>query len=152
MEGKIKKSDLTKFAKDCVYAHEKAVKLECISEDIMRSQIGKELINDNQSILLEVSKRFAKYARENMNVDLDNGEAQNLQNILNAIIDCCRMTSGKNSIKETMEQVLIISTWLSVNLQEAQRQHLIRDMTCWIQLMICFRKSYLSNFIWNDYT
>lgn len=24
-----------------------------------------------------------------MNVDLDNGEAQNLQNILNAIIDCC---------------------------------------------------------------
>lgn len=31
MEGKIKKSDLTKFAKDCVYAHEKAVKLECIN-------------------------------------------------------------------------------------------------------------------------
>lgn len=74
MEGKIKKSDLTKFAKDCVYAHEKAVKFECISEDIMRNQIGKELINDNQNILLEVSKRFAKYARENMNVDLDNGE------------------------------------------------------------------------------
>lgn len=44
MEGKIKKSDLTKFAKDCVYAHEKAVKFECISEDIMRNQIGKELI------------------------------------------------------------------------------------------------------------
>lgn len=89
MEGKIKKSDLTKFAKDCVYAHKKVVKLECISEDIMRSQIGKELINDNQGIFLEVSKRFAKYARESMNVDLDNGEVQNLQNILNAIIDCC---------------------------------------------------------------
>lgn len=82
-------TDYTQFAKDCVYAHEKAVKLMCISEDIMRNQIGKELINDNQSVLLEVSKRFAKYARENMNIDLDNGDVQNLQNILNAIIDCC---------------------------------------------------------------
>ena len=89
MEGKIKKSDLTKFAKDCVYAHEKAVKLECISEDIMRNSIGKELINNNQSILLEVSKRFAKCAKENINIDLDNGEVQYLQIILNAIIDCC---------------------------------------------------------------
>jgi hypothetical protein len=89
MEEKIKKSDLTKFTKDCVYAHEKAVKLMCISEEIMRTQIGKELINDNQNVLLEVSKQFAKYARENINIDLDNGEVQNLQNILNAIIDCC---------------------------------------------------------------
>lgn len=89
MEEKIKKSALTQFAKDCVYAHEKAVKLMCISEDIMRNQIEKELINDNQSVLLEVSKRFAKYARENMNIDLDNGDVQNLQNILNAIVDCC---------------------------------------------------------------
>lgn len=89
MEEKIKKSDLTKFAKDCVYAHEKAVKLMCISEDIMRNQIGKELINDNQNILLEVSKRFAKYAEENINIDLDVGEIQNVQNILNDIINCC---------------------------------------------------------------
>ena len=89
MEEKIKKSDLTKFAKDCVYAHEKAVKLMCISEDIMRNQIGKELINDNQNILLEVSKRFTKYAEENINIDLDVGEIQNVQNILNDIINCC---------------------------------------------------------------
>ena len=61
----------------------------CISEDIMRNQIGKELINDNKNILLEVSKRFAKYASENINIDLDIGEIQNVQNILNDIIDCC---------------------------------------------------------------
>ena len=72
MEEKIKKSDLTQFAKDCVYAHEKAIKLMCISENITRNQIGKELINNNQSFLLEVSKQFVKYARENMNIDLDN--------------------------------------------------------------------------------
>jgi hypothetical protein len=24
-----------------------------------------------------------------MNIDLDNGDVQNLQNILNAIVDCC---------------------------------------------------------------
>ena len=89
MDRKIKKSDLTRFAKDCVYAHDKAVKLECISENIIRTYIGKELVNDNQDILLEVSKRFAKYTRESMNIDLDNGEIQNVQNILNTIIDCC---------------------------------------------------------------
>lgn len=60
-----------------------------ISEDIMRTQIGKELINDNQNVLLEVSKRFAKYAKETINTDLDNGEVQNLQNIFNAVINCC---------------------------------------------------------------
>ena len=59
-----------------------------ISEDIMRTQIGKELINDNQNVLLEVSKRFAKYAKETIDIDLDNGEVQNLQNILNAVINC----------------------------------------------------------------
>lgn len=72
-----------------MYAHKEAVKLMYISEDIMRTQIGKELINDNQNVLLEVSKRFAKYAKETINIDLDNGEVQNLQNILNAVINCC---------------------------------------------------------------
>lgn len=72
-----------------MYAHKEAVKLMYISEDIMRTQIGKELINDNQNVLLEVSKRFAKYAKEIINIDLDNGEVQNLQNILNAVINCC---------------------------------------------------------------
>ena len=33
--------------------------------------------------------RFAKYAKENIGVDLDSGEIQDIQNILNAIIDCC---------------------------------------------------------------
>lgn len=89
MDRKIKKSDLTKFAQNCVYTHEKAVKLECISEEILKTNIAKELMNDNQDILMEVSKRFAKYAKESMNVDLDNGNVQNVQNILNAIVDCC---------------------------------------------------------------
>ena len=89
MEKKIKKSELTRFAKDCIYAHEKAVKLLCISEELTRSSIGKELINDNKDILLEISKRFAKYAKENISIDLDNVEIQNTQNILNAIVDCC---------------------------------------------------------------
>lgn len=44
MEEKTKKSDLPKFAKDCVYAYEKAVKLEYMSKDIIKNQIEKELI------------------------------------------------------------------------------------------------------------
>lgn len=89
MEEKIKKSELTRFAKDCSYAHEKAVKYLCISEEIARSKIGKRLLDGDESILIEISKRFAKYAKEEMNIDLDNGDTQNCQNILNAIIDCC---------------------------------------------------------------
>lgn len=89
MKEIIKKSELTAFAKNCAYAHEKAVKLMCISEELVILDIGKELINDNADILLEVSKRFAKYAKETINVDLETGTIQDIQNVLNAIIDCC---------------------------------------------------------------
>lgn len=85
----VNKSDLTIFAKNCAYAHEKAVKLECISEEISKVGIARELMNDNQDILLEVSKQFAKYTKESMSIDLENGDVGNIQYILNSIINCC---------------------------------------------------------------
>ena len=84
-----KKSELTRFAKDCAWTHEKAVNLVCMSEYISKTKIAKELENDNKEILLEVSKRFAKYTKENLEIDLANGEVQTAMNILNDIISCC---------------------------------------------------------------
>lgn len=87
---KIKKSDITRFAKDCAYAHKNAVMLMCISEDISRSTVGKELINfDDEELLLKVSRRFAKFATEEMHMDVNVGEVQNTQDIINDIISCC---------------------------------------------------------------
>ena len=74
MKKEFTKSELTRFAKDCV---------------IVKSDIAKEIMNGNNDVLLEISKRFSKYAKENMNIDLDNGDVQNTQNILNVILECC---------------------------------------------------------------
>ena len=61
----------------------------CISEEIAHSKIGKMLKEENRDVLLEVSKRFAKYATEEMEFDIEIGETQDTQNIINDIINCC---------------------------------------------------------------
>lgn len=40
---KIKKSELTKFAKDCAFTYKNAVTFVCMSKEIARSKIGKML-------------------------------------------------------------------------------------------------------------
>ena len=86
---KIKKSELTRFAKDCAFTHKNAVMFVCMSEEITRSKIGKMLKEGNDDILLEVSKRFAKYATEGMEFDVETGDTQDTQTIINDIINCC---------------------------------------------------------------
>lgn len=41
----------------------------CISEEIVKRDIAKEIMNGNNDVLLEISKQFSKYAKENMNID-----------------------------------------------------------------------------------
>ena len=86
---KIKKSELTRFAKDCAFTHKNAVIFVCMSEEIAHSKIGKMLKEENSGILIEVSKRFAKYATEEMEFDTETSETQDTQNIINDIINCC---------------------------------------------------------------
>lgn len=90
MDEKIKNSELTQFAKDLVVAHNSAIKYIVKSEDIEASKIRKEIITyDNQELLLEISKRFAKYARAEMSIDLECSSTQDTQDMLNKVIRCC---------------------------------------------------------------
>lgn len=70
MEGKLKIGLDQICPKLCVCSWE-SCKVRMYKQRDHEKSDRKELINDNQNILLEVSKRFAKYARENINIDLD---------------------------------------------------------------------------------
>ena len=87
---KHKKSELTKFAKTCSYGANQMLNGICVAEEISKSDIGRELINDDEiELLLEISKRFAKYAKDQMGFDVSNGDVENFQNIIEKIIECC---------------------------------------------------------------
>lgn len=85
-----RKSVLTQFAKDCCCGTNQMLNAICIAEEISKSDIGRDLANiyDNE-LLLEVSKRFAKYAKDTASFDADIGEVQTFQKIIELIIECC---------------------------------------------------------------
>lgn len=62
-----KKSELTQFAKDCAWGS-RAMNGICLSEEVAHSDIGRKIANgfveDNEELILEISKRFAKYAND----------------------------------------------------------------------------------------
>ena len=84
-----KKSELTKFAKTCSYGASQMLNGVCVAEGISKSNIGQDLINDDAELLLEVSKRFAKYANDQMSFDVQNGDVQDFQTIIEKIVTCC---------------------------------------------------------------
>lgn len=62
---KYKKSVLTQFAKDCTYGANQMLNGVCVAEEISKSDIGCTLANtDDEELLFEISKRFAKYAKD----------------------------------------------------------------------------------------
>lgn len=87
---KYKKPELTKFAKECAYGANQMLNGVCISEEISKSDIGKDLINDDEiELLFAISKSFAKYAKDQMDFDVENSDVQNFQNIIEKIVRCC---------------------------------------------------------------
>ena len=85
-----KKSELTRFAKTCSWGAHQMLNGVCVAEEISHSDIGQDLINDSETeLLLEISKRFSKHAKDQMSFDADNGDVQNFQNIIEKIIECC---------------------------------------------------------------
>ena len=87
---KYKRSDLTQFSKNCAYGANQMLNGSCVAEEISKSDIGLRLVNtDNEGLLLEISKRFAKYTKDQMDFDVGNGEVQNFQNIISKIVYCC---------------------------------------------------------------
>lgn len=87
---KYKRTELTRFAKECAYGVNQMLNGICIAEEISQSDIGRDLINDDEiELLFAISKRFAKYAKDQMDFDVENSDVQNFQNIIEKIVRCC---------------------------------------------------------------
>lgn len=85
-----KRSQLTYFAKDCAYGLKRMIDGICMAEEIVHSDIGVAFKNElDEKLLLEISKRFAKYTNDTMTFDVEVGEVQDFQSIICKIVDCC---------------------------------------------------------------
>ncbi len=95
---KFKKSELTKFAKLAVFTNKTILDAICTSEDLF-NDIGRYICNDYgddevescNHVIYEVSKRYAKYAKETMLAEpnLNARTLDDAEEILRKIIDCC---------------------------------------------------------------
>ena len=85
---KYKKSELTRFAKDCAWGANQMLNGVCMAGEI-KGNICRGILDDDEELLLEVSKRFAKHAKDTMGFDVENGEVQDFQHLIEKIIECC---------------------------------------------------------------
>lgn len=85
---KYKKSELTRFAKTCAYGANQMLNGVCVAGEV-RGSICKDILDNDEELLLEVSKRFAKYTKDQIGFDVENGEVQDFQNLIEKIIECC---------------------------------------------------------------
>lgn len=84
---KYKKSGLTQFAKDCANGANHMLLGVCMAGEI-KGNIYRNIDRDEE-LLLEVSKRFAKYAKDTVGFDVETGEVQDFQRLIDKIIECC---------------------------------------------------------------
>jgi len=85
-----KKSVLTQFAKDCAQGAGQMMNGICMAEKLSKDEIGYKLSNgQDEELLLEVAKRFAKYVKEQCSFDVECGEVQDFQEIIRNIVECC---------------------------------------------------------------
>ena len=85
---KYKKTEITRFAKDCAWGAHQMLNGCCMAGEI-KGSICRDVLNDDNDLLFEVSKRFAKHAKDTMGFDVENSEVQDFQNLIEKIIECC---------------------------------------------------------------
>lgn len=86
-----KKSELTKFAKDCAWGSKALINGMCMSEEVTHTKIGRCFAHGftDDEIILEVSKRFAKVVNDQMVPDVENAAVQEFCDIISILVDCC---------------------------------------------------------------
>lgn len=90
MQNKFKKSTMTRFAKEAAWGANQMLNGICMAEEIAKCDIGRIIRNEaDDELLLEISKRFAKYARDQTAFDAENSEVQDFQRIISTIVACC---------------------------------------------------------------
>lgn len=88
------KSELTYFAKQCEKGEYYMLTGCCFADEITHTEIGRMLssesfADDQEELLLEVSKRYAKRCREQSSFNVENAEVQDFQSIIAKIVNCC---------------------------------------------------------------
>lgn len=86
---KHKKGEITEFAKKCANAQHQMLNALCQAEEIVHSHIGNDFNSIDSDLLIEVAKRYAKYAKDECIFDVDTGETQAFQHIIDKIVECC---------------------------------------------------------------
>lgn len=85
-----KKSELTYYAKQCAKASDTLVTGSCYADELSRNEICDEILVDgNEELLFEISKRFAKYVNDQTLFHYENKGFQDFHALLRAIVDCC---------------------------------------------------------------
>jgi len=87
---KFKRSQLTAFAKMCAEGAFQMLNGVCYAGDIIHHEIGRKLATtEDGELLLEVSRRFSRYARDQMGFDVETGEVQDFQSLIQKIVNSC---------------------------------------------------------------
>lgn len=85
-----KKSDITAFAKICAKGQDTFSLANCYAQEIVHSEMGRELVHiGNEELLFEVAKRYAKYAQSESSFDVETGETQEFQDLIDKIVEIC---------------------------------------------------------------
>lgn len=85
---KYKKSELNCFAKSCAWGAHQMLNGTCIAEEVM-GDISRAIFSGDETLLLEVSKIYAKHAEDEMGFDVETGEVQDFQSLIKLIVQCC---------------------------------------------------------------
>lgn len=83
-----RKAELTRFAKICADGAHNMINGICLAQEA-KGEIQRQIVSGNEELLLEVSKRFAKVAKDEMTFDVEVGEVQDFQNLIALIVECC---------------------------------------------------------------
>lgn len=82
-----KKSELTYFAKQCAKGAGYMVLGLCYADEIAHSDLGRKIYNEE--LLFQISKRYAKYCKDEIAFDVENSEMQDFQSIISHVVNCC---------------------------------------------------------------
>lgn len=83
------KADLTYYAKQFAKANNYLATGICMAEDNVCEDIVKRILRGDESLLIEVSKRFAKHTKDDYAFFGNSPALQDFEELISKIIGCC---------------------------------------------------------------
>lgn len=86
----VKRTEHTAFAKECAKGAAWMLNGVCMAEEIAQTQLCRSILNGyDDELLLEISKQYAKYAKDEIAFNVECGEVQDFQNLIWRIVNIC---------------------------------------------------------------